>query len=167
MSNIFFIGDLHIDHKNILEFSPMRGGTNIKEHNEWIIKQWNSVVKKNDMVWVLGDVSFSNDGLKLIDRMRGYKRLVRGNHDKQNTGTYLKYFNNVFGIVKEHGYWISHAPVHPQELRGKRNIHGHVHHNHILTSDGQRDLRYVNVSVEAINGVPVSLEEINARFPRE
>lgn len=161
---IFFIGDLHIDHKNILDFSPERGGTNTQEHNEWIVKQWNSVVKKNDMVWVCGDVSFSNEGLNLLNRMRGYKRLVRGNHDKQSTGAYMKYFNNVFGIVKEHGFWITHAPIHPQELRGKRNIHGHVHQNHILLPSGERDDRYVNVSVEALNGIPVSLDELQARF---
>ena len=37
MNNEFFIGDLHLGHKKILDFSPQRGGTNVDEHNEWII----------------------------------------------------------------------------------------------------------------------------------
>jgi calcineurin-like phosphoesterase family protein len=154
MSEVFFIGDLHLGHKNILEFSPQRGGTTIDEHNEWIIQQWNSVVRKNDMVWVLGDVAFSAAALELVNRLRGYKQLVRGNHDTQSTEAYLKYFNNVFGLVKKHGLWMSHAPIHPDELRGKRNVHGHVHLKSI------QDERYINVSVEAVNGVPKSLSEI-------
>ncbi|HUM41589.1 MAG TPA: metallophosphoesterase [Fervidobacterium sp.] len=167
MSNTFFIGDLHLGHKKILGFSPQRGGTNIEEHDEWIISQWNSVVQKNDMVWVLGDVAFSGEALKLVDRLRGYKRLVRGNHDTQSTEAYLKYFNNVFGIVKENGMWLSHAPVHPQELRGKINVHGHVHHNSIRFEDGGLDPRYINVSVENINGIPLSMEDLRKKLKGE
>lgn len=164
MSNVFFIGDLHLDHKNILNFSPMRGGTNVEEHNEWIITQWNSVVRKNDKVWVCGDVCFSNESLKLLDRMAGYKNLVRGNHDKQSSFTYLKYFNHINGIIKVHGYWVTHAPIHPQELRGKKNIHGHVHSNSIRLESGELDDRYINVSVENIHGTPISLEQIKAKY---
>lgn len=154
MSEVFFIGDLHFGHKRILEFSPQRGGTNIEEHNEWIISQWNSRVAKHDTVWVLGDVAFSAVALELVARLKGHKQLVRGNHDTQSTEAYLKYFNNVFGIVKKHGLWITHAPIHPAELRGKPNIHGHVHANSIP------DPRYINVSVENINGLPVALSEL-------
>lgn len=164
MNETYFIGDLHFGHKKILEFSPERGGTNILEHNEWIISQWNSVVKKNDMVWVMGDVAFSQEGLQCVSRLRGNKKLVRGNHDTQSTQAYLKYFNNVFGIVKESGFWLSHAPIHPQELRGKRNICGHMHSKNILLENGELDDRYINVSVEQINGIPISFTEIKERF---
>lgn len=164
MSEIFFIGDLHLGHKKILDFSPERGGTNTLEHDEWIIKQWNSVVTKNDMVWVLGDVAFSQEALYKVGQLRGHKKLIRGNHDTQATTAYLKYFNNVFGIVKESNFWLSHAPVHPQELRGKRNIHGHVHRNSILLPDGTPDDRYINVSVENCGGVPVPLSVLKERY---
>ena len=165
MNEIYFIGDLHFDHKNILQFSPQRGGTNIKEHNEWIIEQWNSVVTKRDVVWVLGDVAFSQDGLKLVSKLRGSKQLVRGNHDTQSTAAYLEYFNNVFGIVKKNGFWLSHAPIHPQELRGRPNIHGHVHHNSIKQMfNDELDSRYINVSVEALNGVPLALSKIREMY---
>lgn len=160
MSEVFFIGDLHFGHKRILEFSPERGGTNIDEHNEWIISQWNSQVAKHDTVWVLGDVAFSASALELVGRLKGHKQLVRGNHDTQSTEAYLKYFNNVFGLVKKYGFWLSHAPIHPAELRDKPNIHGHVHAKSIRLPDGSLDSRYFNVSVENINGVPIALSEI-------
>ena len=166
-STPFFIGDLHLGHKKILEFSSAyRGGTNVEEHDEWIVKQWNSVVTKRDIVYVVGDVAFNKDKLVLLKRMNGQKNLVRGNHDTYSLKTYMEYFNNVYGLLKKWGYWISHPPIHPQELRGKHNIHGHVHHNSVtwwdhIEEDMVLDPRYVNVSVENNNGVPVSLDEIN------
>lgn len=160
MSETFFISDLHLGHKKILEFSPTRGGSTIDEHDQWIIDSWNSVVGKNDMVWVLGDVAFSAKALELISKLRGQKKLVRGNHDQQSTESYLKHFNNVFGLVKEKGLWLSHAPIHPQHLRGHKNIHGHLHHEVVLDEHGQKDGRYFNVSVEQLDGKPIKLSEI-------
>lgn len=155
MSNVFAISDLHLDHRRILEFSPSRGGSNIDEHNEWLVAQWNSVVQKRDVVYVLGDVAFSKESMGLyLPRMKGQKFLVRGNHDKFDPQLYLQHFANIYGIIKKHGYWMSHAPIHPQELREKRNIHGHVHSKTIP------DDRYINVCVEALNGVPLCLEDI-------
>lgn len=151
----FFISDLHLGHKAIMNFSrPWREGSDVLEHNEWIVKQWNSVVRKNDMVWVCGDVIFGQDNLWYLHRMHGHKNLVRGNHDTLSTATYLKYFNNVYGLIKVDRFWLSHAPIHPAELRGRNNIHGHVHHNSIP------DARYINVSVENLAGVPISLTRL-------
>ena len=166
--NYFAIGDLHFGHKSILQWSGQyRGGgllTTPEEHDEWIIERWNSVVTKRDFVYVLGDAAFNAKKLELLRRMRGQKALIRGNHDKQGTETYLKYFTGVYGLYNNFGFWFSHAPIHPQELRGRRNVHGHCHHNFILGPDGLHDDRYINVSVEALLGVPVSIEELQKKF---
>lgn len=161
MSNVFFISDLHLGHKKILEFSPDRGGTNVEEHSEWLVQNWNSVVGKKDIVWVLGDVCFNKEHLKYLDMMKGIKHLALGNHDEFPISVYQKYFHKIVGITKYKGFWLSHAPVHENELRGKTNIHGHVHHKYIKigTSDIY-DPRYINVCVEAIEGIPISLESL-------
>lgn len=183
MPTVFFISDLHLGHKRILEFSPSRKGTTIAEHDHWLKEQWNSVVKPHDLVWVLGDVAFGTEPLKILAEMNGHKNLVRGNHDKLNTQTYLKYFNNVYGLVKKYNLWLSHAPIHELSLRDRVNVHGHVHANSVrrvipedvfpLDSMAPRrnciverplDPRYFNVSVEALDGVPISLGEINERL---
>jgi calcineurin-like phosphoesterase family protein len=164
-SQTLIISDLHLGHKRILEFSPTRQGPSLDDHNQWLINQWNKVVSDNDMVWVLGDVAFSQESLDLVRQLKGHKNLVRGNHDKLSTQTYLKYFNNVYGIFNlYHDFWLTHAPIHPNELRGKVNIHGHVHYNSIKTEDGKLDPRYFNVSVEALNGIPISLTQIREQL---
>lgn len=161
--NIRFISDLHLGHKNILKFSPERGGTDVESHSEWLVEQWNSVVQKRDLVWVLGDVVFDKDHFKYLKRMYGNKHLILGNHDEFSIAEYSKYFNRIHGFQKYKGFWLSHAPVHPNQLRKHLNIHGHVHHNDIKINKLFRkvkDSRYINVSVEAVNGVPLSLEDI-------
>ena len=158
MSTIRFISDLHLGHRSIVKFSgPERGGvTTVDEHDAWIVSQWNSVVAKNDLVWVLGDVCFDKAKLPLLKRMKGNKHLILGNHDEFGIDDYLEYFNKIHGFMKYKGFWISHSPIHPIELRGKKNIHGHVHKNSIPDSN------YINVSVEAIQGKPISIEEIRS-----
>jgi len=164
--NRFCIADLHLGHKNILGFSgALRGGTNVDEHDEWIVEQWNSVVQKRDVVYVLGDVTMGKKKIHYMHRLNGQKHLIRGNHDTLSTHTYLKYFTNVYGILKKHGFWFTHAPIHPQELRGCKNIHGHVHGNIILDKFGNPDDRYISVCVEANYGVPISLDYILEKHP--
>lgn len=161
MSNVFFISDLHLGHEKILEFSPRRGGTNVIEHSEWLVNQWNKRVGKKDIVYVLGDVCFKKGHLHYLVQMNGKKNLILGNHDEFPISTYQIYFNKIHGITKYKGFWLSHAPVHPNELRRKMNIHGHVHNNTIRrASDGFLDRRYINVSVENLeDGMPISLDE--------
>lgn len=162
MSNIFFISDLHLGHKKILEFSPNRGGHDEVSHSEWLVNQWNKVVTKHDLVYVLGDVCFNKEHLKYLKMMKGKKNLVLGNHDEFPLSIYQEYFGKIFGITKYKGFWLSHAPVHEQELRGKMNIHGHVHHKSITKPNSDvYDVRYINVCVEACDeGKPVSLDEM-------
>lgn len=157
----FFISDLHIGHRKILDYAPgIRGGTNTEEHTEWLIKQWNSVVKSpKDLVWVLGDVCFDRDQLPQLGRMRGRKKLVMGNHDVFHASQYLDVFEELYGLHKRYGAWLSHAPVHPQELRGKFNLHGHMHWDQI-----DNDPRYINVSVEQCDGIPIHLDQIKERM---
>lgn len=160
MSKVYFISDLHFGHKRIVEFSGTARGnvTSIEEHDTWIINQWNSVVTKNDLVYVLGDVCFDKTKLPLLKKLKGTKHLILGNHDEFSLTEYSKYFNKVHGFMKYRGKaWLSHSPIHPNELRGKINIHGHVHHKTIP------DKNYVNVSVEVLNGIPISWEDIICR----
>jgi calcineurin-like phosphoesterase family protein len=156
----YFISDLHFDHKRILHFSgDYRGGSTVAEHDEWLIDKINSRVGKRDFLYVLGDVAFSQEGLAKCDKLRCCNKiLIPGNHDKYPMLEYLKYFQVRPGLVKYKGFWLSHAPVHPAELRDCCNVHGHVHHQSI------DDDRYINVCVEALGGVPISLDEIREKI---
>ena len=152
--------DLHFGHTKIMDFSPDRHGDTYIENMHITISMWNGRVSKNDTVYVLGDVAFSREGLEACRELNGNKLLARGNHDMYMTKEYLDIFGEVYGIRTYKGFWISHAPVHPDELRGRRNIHGHVHMNSIRNHYGEIDDRYVNVCVENTDGAPVLFDDI-------
>lgn len=154
MSEVYFCSDLHIGHKNIANF---RKEMTSEQNNRYIIKShWDSIVSKRDLVWVLGDAAFTEEAIDWIGTLSGHKRLVRGNHDDLPIQSYLRVFEEVYGLVKYKGLWLSHPPIHPDELRGKPNLHGHTHYfnmktdivneDHSLTSVD--DTRYLNCCVE-------------------
>ena len=153
MSQVLFIADLHIGHRNILKYRT--DFKSIEEHDNTIIENWNSVVKKkNQIVWVLGDFLIKNnkyDMCKILKKLNGTIRIISGNHDN------IDYYPREMiwkGLEKKYGFWLSHAPIHPDELRGSKNIYGHVH-NKIIKDD-----RYINVCVENVNYTPITLEKI-------
>ena len=60
---------------------------------------------------------------------------------------------------------LSHIPLHPESLgRFRGNVHGHVHNNVEPLHFGPR---YYNVSVEAIDYTPVSLEDVKKRLLKQ
>jgi len=154
--DIYFIADLHLGHENICTYEGHNRGNpeSLDQHDDWIMYQWNSVVRKQDLVWVLGDVAFSHEGLHKLKRMNGSKHLILGNHDTFTNKRYYEYFNKIHGFMKYKGMWLSHAPIHPGSLRNKKNIHGHTHANK------PNDDRYICVSVEHLNGLPLNLDQI-------
>lgn len=79
-----YISDLHIGHGNVLKFDQ-RPFFALDEMHEKIIKNWNSVVDKNDDVYILGDFAWKNDiGLEILKQLKGNKFLILGNHDRLN-----------------------------------------------------------------------------------
>lgn len=117
MTNVYFISDLHLGHKNVLKFADgYRQGSTVDEHDEWLLGQIASVMRKRDILWVLGDVAYDFEKLKELKKIPGQKMLVRGNHDTFKTSDYLDVFREVYGIYKTYGMWISHCPIHPAEL---------------------------------------------------
>jgi len=171
MSHKTFVGgDQHFRHKKIIEFeSKHRPFKTIEEHDEQLIENHNSVVNPKDTVIFLGDVAFGEEGLKLIGRLNGIKKLVLGNHDMLATSKYLKYFNKVYGAMQYKGYILTHIPVHPnQKYRYKGNIHGHLHSKCVneymcmcVCHLGDKiDPFYINVSMEQHNLAPVEFNEL-------
>lgn len=140
MSEVFFISDTHWGHKNIIKFEStkeIRNFDTIEEHDEELVRRWNSVVSPKDTVWHLGDVAFGLRNLHHVGRCNGNKKLVMGNHDMYGIDEYLKYFDRVFGVVEYKGMILSHIPVHPRELESRyfMNVHGHLHTNNVTVKN--------------------------------
>lgn len=168
MSRVWFISDLHFGHKGITNFQcpedeeGWRVGDDYIENMYAIADNWRQSVGKRDWVWVLGDCAFNDEGVELLRSLPGFKKLVRGNHDNfLSTREWLTIFETVEGITRYKGYWLTHAPIHPAELRDKRNIHGHTHYYKMKhEGDGLWDRRYVNVCCEQIENTPILFEDI-------
>lgn len=155
MSTVRFIADLHFGHTNM---AIKRGFETAEQHDEYIIKKWNSVVHKRDIVYILGDVTMERPTTyPLLDRLNGLKKVVLGNHDRpQDIPELLRYVHCVSGMEKYKGIFLTHCPIHPMELehRVSRNIHGHIH-EHIINDD-----RYHCVSCEQVDYTPRTLIEL-------
>lgn len=173
MANIWFVSDTHFQHANILKFllrdgSRMREFSCVEEMDERMIDNWNGVVKPQDKVYHLGDVSMTRRGIQLLRRCHGHKRLVRGNHDNFPIKDYLQVFTEVYGSrLLDRALLCTHIPVHPENLKPRWiNVHGHVHSN--VTPDHYGP-SYINVCVEYTNYTPVAMDDVlsnhRARFP--
>lgn len=159
----YFISDLHLGHKNCLEFDE-RPFSNVEEQDEYIIKQWNSVVNADDDVWELGDISWyaADKTIEIFNRLNGNKHLCVGNHDQKllkndnvrklfvEIVDYKEiYLNNKSGIVLCH-YPI---PCYNKHLYGWYHLYGHVHKTFEwdLMKDVQSKVRMSNMKSEAYN----------------
>lgn len=171
MIDVGFIGDLHFGHAAI---AKLRGFDDIDAYNEHIITQYNSVLHKKSLVFLIGDITMEKTTYyPLLDRLLGRKALIGGNHDMRNhTKEILEYIDSISGCVEYKGCIITHIPIHTQEVsRFRLNIHAHLHEKiieHIQYMPMQiqaritEDPRYFCASWDRLNGVPVSLEQILA-----
>lgn len=173
MPNIFFASDHHFHHANILTFKnqddlPLRVFDNVDHMNEYMVYCHNLVVKPNDKVYFIGDVTMGRTAksLEILGRMNGTKVLIKGNHDLCNPQQYLPYFKDIRGSHQFDGMILTHIPIHPESLaRWGLNVHGHLHSNVVKLALAQiPDPRYFNVSMERINYTPISLEQVKAKI---
>lgn len=167
--DIWFHSDPHFGHKNIIKYEnrPFKDTNEMDEH---IIQKWNSVVKDNDLVFLLGDIFFCKAERQqyVVNRLKGRVHVIRGNHDY---GVSNGKFKNTFGWDIHNYYFfenflLSHKPeplINLQtikELGIHGNIHGHVHSQ----IDGLDQDFYKCVSVECIDYMPIHFEEIKKHF---
>lgn len=153
-NSVLFTSDLHIGHKLA---ARMRGFDSVDAHDLVVIDSLRRNCNKKTILWILGDVCMDMSKMDMLLEVPGRKKLIRGNHDKFNLGVYLKYFEDIHGFTKYKSMWLSHCPIHPQEMYGaKLNVHGHLHKN---TSSPKLKLPYYNVNWDYHNR-PISLEEL-------
>ena len=154
-SNVWFTSDLHLGHEGVAKH---RGFTCLEYHDDAILNNFQKLIGKRDKLFILGDVAWNNKSLPLIAEIPGVKELIVGNHDTLSTREYLKYFNKVHGFRGYKGFWLSHPPIHEQEIYRKRgNIHGHVHNG---AHTPPLPYPYFNVNVDFNDMKPVNFDTI-------
>jgi calcineurin-like phosphoesterase family protein len=170
MHDIFFTSDSHFDHANFLKFTDddgklIRPFASVEEMNETMISRWNAVVKPQDKIWHLGDVTFRPEKFaRIASRLNGHKRLLLGNHDDARCFEVMRWFDKVqlWRIFKDENFVCTHIPILSGQFRHKVqfNVHGHLHQNVI------DDPQYINICVENTNYTPISMDELKQRCRR-
>lgn len=166
---IYVISDTHFHHSNIIKYCN-RPFKDINEMNETIINNWNSIVKKDDTIYHLGDFCLSNDDeiKNIFNKLNGNKILIRGNHDRKPVKFYenvgFKVLTHAPIILGEYKIMLSHVPLPDAKIKeGYINLHGHIH-NKKISDDYPKNYtenKHVNLSVDVTNYKPVSLDKIN------
>src|SRR5574343_44652 len=163
---IYFTSDTHYGHQNILSFCSTRNHfKNVEEMNQILIDNWNFIINKNDIVYNLGDVSFTSlaNTINILKQLNGQKHLIIGNHDfkllkEHDFKKYWKSINNDFiGKIEKQKIHLYHFPLLSWNCRhyGSIHLYGHIHEQ--ILDNGKS----MNVGVDAIEGFkPISLDEV-------
>ncbi|MDE6028754.1 MAG: metallophosphoesterase family protein [Clostridiales bacterium] len=185
---IYFTSDLHLGHKNCIEFCSRPFGS-VEEMDEALIANWNERVCAGDTVYIVGDLVWeSSDPIKYLSRLKGKKILVAGNHDykwlkrygmavARKDGSvefcdYAEYFIKIAQYVETTVDGVTVTLCHYPMLEWKASrklgskklgylIHGHIHNS--------RDKKYaplwqlphaLNAGVDVNGYVPVTFDEL-------
>lgn len=161
---IYLTSDTHFNHKNIISYCS-RPFANVEEMNREIIKRWNHTVKKDDVVYHLGDFAWGDkdEVSRLVHRLNGRVRLILGNHDMKPPNWYLDAgFDRVYDlpVVLDHYFILSHRPPEfVNECSPFAWIYGHVHNSEpYLTASAHTAC----VCQERWDYRPVALDELVA-----
>lgn len=174
--NIYFTSDLHFGHKNIIRFDN-RPFTSVEEMDETLIRNWNNKVRNNDLVYILGDISWYNDEITadILSKLNGRKVLIKGNHDRVH-GKVRKCFEEITDYKEivlpgNRHVVLCHYPIvfFNRHHYGAYMLYGHVHNSHEwqMTENYKYELEQLdikcnmfNVGTMIWNYEPVTLDEI-------
>lgn len=148
--------------------------------NETIISNWNNTVATNDIIYLLGDVSFEKDKTKLdsmLSQLNGEKHIIWGNHDTMLRSTkWQHHFKSAADLCRiwvppesnngvGQGITLCHYALRTWQNShwGEWSLHGHSHGTlpddpHILSCD---------IGVDVWNFTPVSMEQLNAHMAKK
>ena len=178
-NDIFFTSDTHFGHANILKYCQ-RPFDDIDSMNEALIKNWNSVVKDNDIVFHLGDFMFGNTNRfwEIRSRLNGRIYLIHGNHDyklMEEVDNIEDGFEDILSqmriVINSQKIYLNHFPYLTFDGVYKEKpgweLFGHVHSTKNGSSNGAdiQRLKYLfpcqyDVGVDNNNYTPVSFNQV-------
>lgn len=177
---VWFTSDLHFYHKNICKYCN-RPYETIEDMNEGIISNWNSVIKDDDIVYVLGDLGFCGmDKLRpLISQLKGRIRLIQGNHDSDKVVNKLLDEGLIEGIstlcyitivgdeeCPNQDLTLCHFPMIDwyNKERGAWMVHGHQHQ---LPETLSCSVKHWDVGLDKNNMMPVSFNQLKINITKQ
>ena len=177
---VWFTSDLHFWHKNICKYCD-RPYESVEEMNQGIIANWNSVVKEDDIVFVLGDLGFCGiEKLKvLIPQLKGTIVVIQGNHDSDKVIDTLyngNYINDFYVLVSVtvvgdevcpgQELTLCHFPMIDwyNKEKGAWMIHGHQHQ---LPETPSCSPKHYDVGLDKNGMTPISFEQLKINITKQ
>lgn len=166
MRKIFFTSDLHINHYNLI-VKVRSQFKNCEEHSNTIIKNWNSVVSNEDLVYIIGDVVWDRD-FSILNELNGEKKVVKGNHDNKQdlqrakSQKYICNWSYYEGFTYENKYiFMCHFPMLSwnRSRHGSFMAYGHCHGNQKFSWGKSMD-----VGVDCNNFTPVYIDDFVSKL---
>ena len=168
---IWLTSDLHLGHDREFIWKA-RNFESVKDMNKQIISHWNTLVKPEDEVYILGDLMLGNNvkGMWAIAELNGRLHLIRGNHDTdtriglfKSCGQFIEICDAKYLKYNKYHFYLTHYPCLTGNIEKESltqmtlNLHGHTHSQKKFFYD----LPYCyNIGMDAHNCVPVSIDEI-------
>ena len=160
----FFTSDIHFGdsrfhlfHRDLL---PGVEKDDVNSMETYIIKQWNRFVSKDDIVYILGDISIDVDSIHKLSFLNGKKMVVLGNYDEGKEEEISKYAeilgkSYIFHLETDHpkcgkadeDVFLNHYPTRTRQ--DMFNIVGHIHGLWRVQEN------MLNVGLDAWNMVPL------------
>ncbi|WP_455649771.1 metallophosphoesterase [Enterocloster citroniae] len=146
----YYIADSHFFHSAMLLRMDERNFKTVEEMNETMIQQWNSRVRKNDEIVILGDLSFGKwkETQDIVERLKGQKYLIKGNHDRflNETSFNRDLFKKISGYEEMYDNGrkviLCHYPIFcyngQNRLDGFGNPKSYMLHGHVHDTEDQR-----------------------------
>lgn len=171
---IWVTSDLHLGHNKDFLYGA-RGFENIREHDEILVNNWNSLVEPYEDVYILGDVMLNdiNSGIEYMKKLNGNLKFIFGNHDTDNKIKRLKEalphaeFLGYATRIKYRGvtFFLSHYPTYTGNydmdcpLKQKVvNLCGHSHTKDRWVNWGESAIYHVELDAHAM--MPITLQFI-------
>lgn len=155
--NTWFTADLHFNHKNIIDLVS-RPFNSLNKMHQVLIENWNSRVKPEDRIYIVGDLYWGKDSeqlRKILAKLNGEKFLILGNHDEINPFKYVDLGIKQVSTWMEVGRFIMvHDPARSVENKDRFHLCGHVHD--LFQVQGN----VINVGVDVWNFKPISMSKV-------
>ncbi|MBT5022172.1 hypothetical protein HOK51_03420 [Candidatus Woesearchaeota archaeon] len=153
---IFLAADLHIDHKNIIKYChrPFRS---VQQMNNRLVSNWNRTVRKNDVVYFLGDLAYGRSSRSTdywYRKLNGRKIFIKGNHDRSRR---IKMHKKKVLKYKGFNFLLVHSPQQAKYWKGWV-IHGHKHNNNKRYPLINKRSKLINVSCELTKYRPINID---------
>lgn len=161
---VFITSDLHLGHANIIKYCN-RPFKDVYDMNRTLVYNWNSTIRKDDIVYFLGDLSYDRNSYtdSWLRKLNGKITFIKGNHDESNSIELLDHMIIEFNGFK---FYLTHNPTNVPSSWNGWVIHGHVHNNSHDYDMRKKypyinyDKKTVNVSVELTKYKPLKLSTI-------